>query len=78
VGDSGERMIAFVEGVRRHGGVAVIGFHGVGGDYLEVTAQAHKELLAYLKAHENEIWVGTFTEVLDRATQLMGTVPKGR
>jgi len=67
-GDSGAKMIAYVEGVRQRGGVAVIGFHGVGGDYLEVTAEAHKQLLDYLKAHESEIWVGRFTEVLDRAT----------
>ena len=68
-GDTGAKMIAYVEGVRQRGGMAVIGFHGVGGDYLEVTAEAHRELLAYLKAHESEIWVGRFTEVLDRATQ---------
>ena len=69
VGDSGPKMIAYVEQLRQHGGVAVIGFHGVGGDYLEVTAEAHKQFLAYLKAHESEIWVGRFTEVLDRATR---------
>ncbi len=67
VGDSGARMIAYVESVRQRGGVAVIGFHGVGGDYLEVTAEAHRELLAWLKAHQSEIWVGRFTEVMDRA-----------
>ena len=67
VGDSGDKMIAYVEALRKRGGVAVIGFHGVGGDYLEVTAEAHKQLLAYLKAHESEIWVGKFTEVMDRA-----------
>ena len=72
VGDSGAQMIAFVEGLRQRGGVAVIGFHGVGGDYLEVSAEAHKALLAYLKAHDNEIWVGTFTEVMDRAVQVYG------
>lgn len=67
VGDSGAKMIAYVDALRKRGGVAVIGFHGVGGDYLEVTAEAHRELLAYLKAHESEIWVGRFTEVMDRA-----------
>lgn len=70
VGDTGAKMIAYVEQLRQHGGgVAVIGFHGVGGDYLEVTAEAHKQLLVYLKAHESEIWVGRFTEVLDRAAR---------
>ena len=66
-GDSGAKMIAYVEALRTRGGVAVIGFHGVGGDYLEVTAEAHRQLLAYLKAHEREIWVGSFTQVMDRA-----------
>jgi peptidoglycan/xylan/chitin deacetylase (PgdA/CDA1 family) len=78
VGDSGAKMIAFVEALRQKGGVAVIGFHGVGGDYLEVTAAAHKELLAYLKAHESEIWVGTFTEVMDRAQAVFGTAAPQR
>ena len=68
IGDTGEKMIAYVEQVRQHGGVAVIGFHGVGGDYLNVSAEAHQQLLAYLKAHEHDIWVATFTEVMDRAT----------
>jgi len=77
-GDSGAKMIAFVEGLRQRGGMAVIGFHGVGGDYLEVSAEAHKELLAYLKAHDKEIWVGGFTEVLDRAVQVYGTAAKPR
>ncbi len=69
VGDSGAKMIAYVESIRQRGGVAVIGFHGVGGDYLEVTAEAHQELLTYLKAHQGEIWVGSFTQVMDRALQ---------
>ncbi|MBV8501967.1 MAG: polysaccharide deacetylase family protein [Paucibacter sp.] len=67
-GDTGETMITYVDGIRRRGGVAVIGFHGVGGDYLEVTAEAHRQLLAWLQAHRSEVWVGGFTEVLDRAT----------
>jgi len=31
-------------------------FHGVGGDYLHVTADTHKKLLQYLNARQNGIW----------------------
>lgn len=58
-------LIAFAEGVHKSGGMGVFMFHGVGGDYLNVSAEAHRALLQYLKAHEDEIWVGTFQEVMD-------------
>jgi len=58
-------LIAFAEGVRKSGGMGVFMFHGVGGDYLNVSAEAHHALLQYLKTHEDEIWVGTFQEVMD-------------
>jgi len=58
-------LIGFVDSVRKSGGMGVFMFHGVGGDYLNVTAEAHHALLRYLKQHEDEIWVGTFQEVMD-------------
>lgn len=61
---SGAQMIAWVEAVLRGGGVGVIAFHGVGGDYLSVSAEAHRELLEYLKENEGEIWTATFSEVM--------------
>jgi len=60
----GSQLIAYAKRVEDAGGLGVYMFHGVGGDYLEVTADAHRELLAYLQQHP-EIWVGTFQEVLD-------------
>lgn len=62
------QLIAYVEKVRATGGLGVMGFHGVGGDYLIVTADAHKELVEYLKAHHDEIWVVPFGEVMDYVT----------
>ncbi|MEJ0059076.1 MAG: polysaccharide deacetylase family protein [Terricaulis sp.] len=61
---TGAQLIAYVEGVRQSGGYAVLGFHGVGGDYLSVSADAHRELVTYLKAHEREIWTAPFSDVL--------------
>jgi hypothetical protein len=52
----------------RDGKAGVIVFHGVGGDYLNVSADAHRQLVEYLKAHEKEIWTTTFSNVMERAS----------
>jgi peptidoglycan/xylan/chitin deacetylase (PgdA/CDA1 family) len=61
---SGADMIAWVEQVRAQGGGGIIVFHGIGGDYLSVSAEAHAELVAYLAAHNDEIWTTTFSEAM--------------
>jgi len=63
-----EDLIAYVKDVQRSGGMGVFMFHGVGGDYLQVSSQAHLGLLRYLKEHQSEIWVAPFQQVMDRAT----------
>ena len=60
--------IAFIEEVRAAGGMGVIVFHGVGGDWLQVSNEAHRGLLRYLKEHEREIWTAPFQTVMDHAT----------
>lgn len=64
---TGAEMIRWVEDVRRAGSAGVIVFHGVGGDYLNVSADAHQQLVAYLKAHQREIWTATFSDVMSAA-----------
>jgi peptidoglycan/xylan/chitin deacetylase (PgdA/CDA1 family) len=66
---TGAEMIAAVEGAARTGGLLVLGFHGVGGDYLQVSAEAHAQLLAYLQEHRETIWVAPFSTVMDYATR---------
>lgn len=65
---TGAQMIAWVEQVRAAGGLGVIVFHGIGGEHLAVSSEAHGELVRYLKAHENEIWTTTFSAAMDHAT----------
>jgi peptidoglycan/xylan/chitin deacetylase (PgdA/CDA1 family) len=62
---TGAQLIAFVEQVRLSGGGGVIVFHGVGGNWLRTSAQAHEELVDYLAAHQRDIWVATFGELMD-------------
>lgn len=64
---TGADMIAFVRQVQARGGLGVLTFHGVGGDHLAVSAEAHRDLLQYLKAHGDEIWVAPFDEVMAAA-----------
>jgi peptidoglycan-N-acetylglucosamine deacetylase len=60
----GEQLITYVKRVAEARGLGVLQFHGIGGEYLSVSAEAHQALLEYLQAHP-EIWVGTFRAVMD-------------
>jgi peptidoglycan-N-acetylglucosamine deacetylase len=62
--EDGDALIRYVNNVNKSGGVGIFMFHGVAGDYLSVTGEAHEKLLRYLKEHEKEIWVATFEEAM--------------
>jgi peptidoglycan-N-acetylglucosamine deacetylase len=64
-GVTGAQLIAFIEKVRRSGGFGVMGFHGVGGDYLTTSAEAHQALVHYLEANQGDIWIAPLGELLD-------------
>ena len=64
-----DALISYVKKVQQEGGLGVLMFHGVGGDYLKVSAEAHEKLLQYLAANKDDIWVGTFQEVMDYIIQ---------
>lgn len=60
----GAALIAYAERVRDAGGMGVLQFHGVGGDYLKVSAEAHQALVTWLVAHP-DVWVLTFQDAMD-------------
>jgi peptidoglycan-N-acetylglucosamine deacetylase len=60
----GANLIAYVRRVSEARGLGVLQFHGTGGDYLEVSAEAHQQLTDYLAGHP-EVWVAPFQEVMD-------------
>jgi peptidoglycan/xylan/chitin deacetylase (PgdA/CDA1 family) len=64
-GESAERLIDFVKTVVEHQGMGVLLFHGVGGDYLDVSAEVHQELVDYLAKNAADIWVVPFMEAMD-------------
>jgi peptidoglycan/xylan/chitin deacetylase (PgdA/CDA1 family) len=63
-GVTGAELIAQVEEAGRRGTMVNFTFHGVGGDYLSVSNQAHEELLAYLAAHRDRYWTDTFLNLM--------------
>jgi Polysaccharide deacetylase len=75
VNASGADMIRWIEDVQRAGAAGVIVFHGVGGDYLNVSGEAHRQLVTYLKAHQREIWTTTFTELMNAVTRAGASPP---
>jgi len=61
---TGEQLIAIVEEAGRKGTMANFTFHGVGGDHLAVSIEAHEQLLQYLDANRNIYWVDTFLNIM--------------
>jgi len=60
-----DAVIGFVKSVEDSGGMGVIMFHGIGGDYITTDTDVHQRLVDYLVEHRSSIWVGTFREVMD-------------
>lgn len=62
---SGDELIAIVREAAARGTMANLTFHGVGGDYLAVSEEAHGKLLKYLAENRDIYWVGTFLEIME-------------
>jgi peptidoglycan/xylan/chitin deacetylase (PgdA/CDA1 family) len=63
-GASGEELIAIVRAAAERGTMANLTFHGVGGDYLAVSEEAHEQLLQHLEANPDIYWVDTFLTIM--------------
>lgn len=61
---TGQQLIAIVEKAAERGGFANIIFHGVGGDHLAVSTQAHAELIAHLAANRATYWTDTYMNIM--------------
>jgi peptidoglycan-N-acetylglucosamine deacetylase len=65
-GQTGEELIEQVKGAEAKGGLLVFLFHGVGGEHgLNVSLEAHRQLLHYLKVREKHIWIAPMLEVAE-------------
>lgn len=64
VGVTGQQLIDVVKQAAASGTMVNFTFHGVGGDYLSVSAQAHEELVKYLAQHRDVYWTDTFISIM--------------
>lgn len=68
-GTPASRLINFARLTEQSGGMGVFVFHGIGGDYISITAGAHQQLLRYLQSHRKTIVVTTLGNALKLARQ---------
>ncbi|MBA3929617.1 MAG: polysaccharide deacetylase [Xanthomonas sp.] len=61
---TGEQLIARVEEAARRGTMVSFTFHGIGGDHLAVSNEAHEQLLRHLAAHPDVYWVAPFIDIM--------------
>ncbi len=63
-GESGEDLIELVKKAMNENALLVFLFHGVGGEHsINVSSEAHRKLLSYLKQNEKDIWVAPMTDI---------------
>ena len=69
-GETGAQLIALVKKAMETKSFLVFLFHGVGGEHsLNVSAQAHRELIQFLKQNENQIWIAPFRDIAAHVKQ---------
>ena len=64
-----QQLIAFAEKVKKAGGMGVYQFHGVGGQIFQISRETHSAFLDYLKAHQDDYWVTTFSNAMEFVTK---------
>lgn len=63
---TGDELINLVKQAQKENTFLVFLFHGVGGEHsINVSAEAHSQLVHFLKANEKDIWVASFGEVTE-------------
>ncbi len=66
---SSAALIAYVKKVEQSGGMGIIMFHGIGGDYITTSSAVHQELIDFLVKNRKDIWITTFQEAMDYAAR---------
>ncbi|KFI05101.1 polysaccharide deacetylase [Massilia sp. BSC265] len=77
VGSSGAELIAIVKEAMQRGTMVNFTFHGIGGDYLSISTQAHEELLRFLADNRQLVWTDTFLNIMKHVRQQQARSPAG-
>lgn len=62
-GHTGAQLIDFVKQSAQKGGLVQIIFHGIGGDHLSVSKEAHEQLLKFLAENRETYWTDTYMNI---------------
>lgn len=66
---TGKQLISLVKEARSNGTMVNFTFHGIGGDHLSISSQAHNVLLSFLAKNKADYWVDTFLNISLHVTQ---------
>ena len=61
---TGQQLIEIVKQAASKGTMANFTFHGVNGDYLQISKEAHEALLQFLAEHRDIYWTDTFINLM--------------
>ena len=61
---SGEQLIEYIRNVPENVSLINILFHGIGGDFLSVSTQAHSQLLDFLAKNQKTYYVDTYINIM--------------
>ncbi len=75
VGLSGAQLIAIVKAAGEKGTMVNFTFHGIGGDYLATSKEAHDELLSFLAANRDVYWTDTFLGIMRHVRAQQARLP---
>jgi sialate O-acetylesterase len=62
---SAAELISYVNQARNKGTIAIFMFHSVGGGYLNVGSNQHRQLLEYISQNRTDFYCATFREIMD-------------
>jgi peptidoglycan-N-acetylglucosamine deacetylase len=65
-GHTGEQLVDAVKRAMESNAMLIFVFHGVGGEHsINVSQQAHSQLLQFLKQNESQVWVAPFIDIAE-------------
>ncbi|HRS51352.1 MAG TPA: polysaccharide deacetylase family protein [Candidatus Marinimicrobia bacterium] len=76
-GESGAELIDLAKTAFKNKALLVFLFHGVGGEHnINVSFEAHNQLVNFLKQNENDIWIAPLAEIAKYVADYQGKIGK--
>jgi peptidoglycan/xylan/chitin deacetylase (PgdA/CDA1 family) len=75
-GVTGAQLIAIVKEAAAKGTMANFTFHGVGGDHIVTSKEAHEELVKYLADNKDIYWTDSFINIMTYVKEQQKTLKK--